>query len=94
MPAGQPAGLYDLAADPHEWTSLADDPRHKATLDAMRKALADWEERTGDRGCTPEPMAMCDAEMKLYLAAGAKKDRDDDLRRNFEHNKKWASEGM
>ena len=33
------------------------------------------------------------AEMKKYLAAGAKKDRGDDFRRNIELNKKWASEG-
>ena len=85
--------LYDLTADPQEVTNLAADPKHKATLDAMRKTLADWEERTGDKGRTPEPMAMYDSEMKTYLDGGAKKDRDDDLRRNIELNKKWASEG-
>jgi arylsulfatase A-like enzyme len=85
--------LYDLAADPHELTNLAADPKHKATLDAMRKRLSDWEERTGDKGRTPEPAAMYDSDMKVYLAGGAKKDRGDELRRNIELNKKWAGEG-
>ena len=37
---------------------------------AMRKKLADWEERTGDRGRKPEPMAMYDSDMKVYLRRG------------------------
>ena len=74
-------------------TNLAAVPNHRATLDAMRKRLSDWEERTGDKGRTPEPAAMYDSDMKVYLAGGAKKDRDDELRRNIELNKKWASEG-
>jgi arylsulfatase A-like enzyme len=85
--------LYDLAADPFEMANLAADPRHKATLDAMRKKLSDWEERTGDRGRSPEPMAMYDSDMTVYLAGGAKKDGGDELRRNIELNKKWANEG-
>ena len=85
--------LYDLTADPFEVTNLAADPMHKAVLEAMRTKLADWEDRTGDRGRTPEPMAMYDSDMNTYLAAGAKKDRGDELRRNIELNKKWASEG-
>jgi len=83
--------LYDLAADPHEVTNLAADPKHKATLEAMRKKLADWEERTGDKGRKPEPMAMYDSDMKVYLGGG-KKDNIE-LKRNIELNKKWAGEG-
>ena len=67
--------LYDLAADPHEVNNLAADPKHKATLDAMRKKLADWEERTGDKGRKPEPMAMYDSDMKVYLGGGKKDER-------------------
>jgi hypothetical protein len=85
--------LYDLVADPFEVNNLAADPKHRATLDAMRAKLADWEERTGDRGHTPEPMAMYDSDMKVYLAGGATKGGGDELRRNIELNKKWASEG-
>lgn len=83
--------LYDLAADPHEVTNLAADPKHKATLEAMRKKLADWEQGTGDRGRKPEPMAMYDSDMKVYLG-GAKKENAE-LKRNIEFNKKWAAEG-
>ncbi|VTT99778.1 sulfatase : Sulfatase atsG OS=Rhodopirellula baltica SWK14 GN=RBSWK_00910 PE=4 SV=1: Sulfatase [Gemmataceae bacterium] len=83
--------LYDLAADPHEVTNLAADPKHKATLEALRKKLAEWEESTGDRGRTPEPMAMYDSDMKVYLGGG-KKDNTE-LKRNIELNKTWAKEG-
>ena len=89
--------LYDLAADPNELTNLATDPKYKSTLEAMRKKLADWEEKTGDRGRKPEPMEMYDSDMKVYLGAGAKKkkqnDRDEELRRNIELNKAWAKQG-
>lgn len=83
--------LYDLATDPHEVTNLAADPKHKATLDAMRKKLADWEENTGDRGRKPEPMAMYDSDMKVYLSGG-KKDNPE-LKRNIDLNKTWTKEG-
>lgn len=85
--------LYDLAADPHEIHNLAADPKYKTTLEAMRKKLADWEATTGDKGRTPEPMAMYDSDMKVYLAGGGKKAQSDELRRNIELNRKWASEG-
>jgi arylsulfatase A-like enzyme len=83
--------LYDLAADPFEVNNLAGDPKHRDTLEQMRKKLADWEERTGDKGRKPEPMAMYDSDMKVYLEGG-KKDNSE-LKRNIELNKKWASEG-
>ncbi len=83
--------LYDLAADPHEVTNLAADPKHKGTLEALRKKLADWEEKTGDRGRKPEPMAMYDSDMKVYLG-GAKKENAE-LKRNIDLNKTWAKEG-
>ena len=53
--------LYDLAADPHEVNNLADDPKHEATLDAMRKKLADWEERHRRQG----PQARADGDVRL-----------------------------
>jgi uncharacterized sulfatase len=42
--------LYDLRADPHEMTNLADDPVHAETLAAMRKSVNQWIETTGDLG--------------------------------------------
>ncbi len=82
--------LYDLTADPFEVANLAGDPKHKAALDDMRKRLADWEERTGDRGRKPEPMAMYDSDMAVYLNESKK--GNDVLKRNIELNKKWAAE--
>jgi arylsulfatase A-like enzyme len=83
--------LYDLTADPFEVKNLAADPAHASTLAALRKRLADWEERTGDRGRTPEPAAMYDSDMAVYL--GGQKKNTDDLRKNIELMKKWAAEG-
>lgn len=40
--------LYDLEADPDEVVNLAGHPAHRDTLLRMRKALADWQEETGD----------------------------------------------
>ncbi len=82
--------MYDLAADPRELANLAADPRFKSRLAALRKRLNDWEQATGDRGRTPEPTAMYDAEMKVYLAAlkGVKRE---ELRQNVQLNKEWAN---
>jgi arylsulfatase A-like enzyme len=84
--------LYDLTADPHEVTNLAADPKHKATLDAMRKRLADWEMATDDKGRTPEPTARYDSDMAVYLKeqTGPKADA---LKRTIDLNKQWAKEG-
>ncbi|MBA4187821.1 MAG: sulfatase [Planctomycetaceae bacterium] len=83
--------LYDLSVDPFEVNNLATDPNHKATLDVMKKQLAEWEERTDDKGRKPEPIAIYDSDMKVYLGGGKK--ANDELKRNIELNKKWASEG-
>jgi arylsulfatase A-like enzyme len=83
--------LYDLTADPFEMNNLASDPNHSATLDAMRKKLAAWEESTGDKGRMPEPMAMYDSDMAVYLGEGARP--NEGLQRNIQLNKQWASEG-
>jgi arylsulfatase A-like enzyme len=82
--------LYDLVADPHELNNLAADPKYKAPLDAMRKRLADWEQATGDRGRSPEPTAMYDSDMKVYLAP-LKGEKREELLRNIRLNKEWAS---
>jgi arylsulfatase A-like enzyme len=84
--------LYDLTTDPHEMTNLAADPTHRATLEGLRKRLVDWEETTADKGRTPEPMAMYDSDMAVYLkgATGAKAD---ELKRTIDRNKQWAKEG-
>ena len=50
--------LYDLAADPHETRNLADDPKHRRTLDRMRAILDRWIRETGDQGQHPEDRVM------------------------------------
>ncbi len=84
--------LYDLTGDPHEVTNLAADPKHKATLEAIRKRLADWEKATDDQGQKPEPMAVYDSDMAVYLK-GTTGPKADELKGNIALNKKWAKEG-
>lgn len=81
--------LYDLAADPQELTNLAGDPAYRETLQTLRKRLADWEQATGDKGRTPEPMAMYDSDMAVYLGS-AKGEKRQELLRNIKLNKDWA----
>ncbi len=46
--------LYDTAADPHQIHDLAADPAHRATLERLRRAVADWMTRIGDQGLINE----------------------------------------
>jgi arylsulfatase A-like enzyme len=41
--------LYDVDADPHELHNLAGEPGSAPVLETMRRALADWQNETGDR---------------------------------------------
>ena len=84
-----PEELYDLAADPQELNNLAADPKQQAVLADLRKKLADWETATNDQGRKPEPAAMYDSDMKVYLGAG----KNAELLRNIELNKEWARKG-
>ncbi len=87
--------LYDLESDPQELTNLAGDLAHRDTLHAMRARLAKWEEDTADLGRTPEPEAMYDSDMAVYL--GGRRRQDDTRRRELERNielmKRWARQG-
>jgi hypothetical protein len=46
--------LYDVAADPHQIHDVAADPAHRATLERMRGAVADWMRRIADQGLLDE----------------------------------------
>jgi hypothetical protein len=46
--------LYDTQADPHQIHDLAADLAHRATLERMRRAVADWMTRVGDQGLINE----------------------------------------
>jgi arylsulfatase A-like enzyme len=91
-PSRAPEELYDLEADRHEVKNLADDPSHRKTLEELRARLERWTEETGDRGRTPEPAAMYDSDMAVYLE-GQKGPQGEVLRRNIALMKQWASEG-
>ena len=86
--------LYDLRADPRETNNLAGDANSSGELAAMRERLAQWEARTGDKGREPEPWAVYDSDMKVYLDAfGAQAARRAELQRNIDINKAWAKAG-
>lgn len=54
--ATKPAGeFYDSQVDPHEVVNLIDVPEYADRIDAMREALGDWMQRTGDMGSMSEP---------------------------------------
>jgi len=84
--------LYDLKTDPQELENLATKPYYGDTLQTFRDQLARWTKETGDQGRKPEPEAMYDSDLDVYLR-GLNDDQGDLLRRNIELMKKWADEG-
>lgn len=46
--------LFDLEADPWELNNLAEDPQYAEQLEEMRRAHAEWSDRTKDTGLIPE----------------------------------------
>jgi len=46
-------GLFDLRADPYEMNNLVKDPNARPQLDRLRKSLAAWMDRIGDRHPRP-----------------------------------------
>jgi arylsulfatase A-like enzyme len=85
--------LYDLQADPHELVNLAGDPQHQQTLETLRAKLAAWESETGDQGRVPEPAAMYDSDMAIYIGSRGRRGTPTETERNIELMKRWAAEG-
>jgi arylsulfatase A-like enzyme len=94
-PARAPEELYDLEKDPYELQNLAGDPAHRRTLEALRGRLDGWMEATNDHGRQPEPEAVYDREMAVYLGdrPGAPAPGKQEIRDNISLMKQWASEG-
>ncbi|MEQ9410589.1 MAG: sulfatase [Fuerstiella sp.] len=92
-----PEELYDLQADPHEMNNLAQDPARAEVLKEMRLRLADWMERSGDQGREPEPAAMFDSDMKVYVDGLKARNQDpmhvQRILDNIALMKKWAAAG-
>jgi len=87
--------LYDLTTDPFEINNLAGNENYIKQLSELRNILKNWEVETGDHGVNPEPMAMFDSDMKVYV--DRIKERDQAHAKIIEDNislmKKWAAEG-
>lgn len=84
--------LYDLKNDPYEIHNLANDPKYGAQLAELRQRLDRWIIETNDQGRSPEPMAMYDSDMKVYV--DEKNDAASEaLRQNIALMKRWAAEG-
>lgn len=95
-PTRPPEELYDLASDPFEINNLASDPAYAGTLNQMRGRLDAWMESTNDMGRTPEPNAMYDSDMAVYLNTVKRKGSSGHLnviRNNISQMKRWAAEG-
>ncbi|NBV45352.1 MAG: sulfatase [Planctomycetia bacterium] len=82
--------LYAWPTDRFQLENLAADPAHAAVLAEMRTRLADWQAATTDPG--PEPEAMVDSDMAVYLeeSRGAKRP---EVERNIALMKEWAAAG-
>jgi arylsulfatase A-like enzyme len=52
--------LFDLSADPHEITNLADDPQHEEKRREMEELMSDWRNRLND----PYPLSVSEPEDK------------------------------
>lgn len=86
--------LYDRQTDPWEMDNLAGDPAHANTLAEMRGILDAWIRETNDRGQKPEPEAVYDADMAVYLKSReGNPERIRELRQNIAQMKAWAAEG-
>lgn len=62
--------LYDLDADPYEFTNLADRPEQEAVLASLKRELADWRRRTGDPLLKPANLSRLKAEIDACIEKG------------------------
>ncbi|MDQ3684022.1 MAG: sulfatase [Acidobacteriota bacterium] len=94
-PTRAPEEMYDVRTDPHETRNLAADPKHGKALREMRERLNRWIKESVDRGQQPEPAAMFDSDMAVYLQeiGGRREDRLRMIRDNIALMKRWVAEG-
>ena len=91
--------LYDLQKDPWELHNLAYDSAHRRILKNMRVILDKWIRQTNDRGRHPEPKAMYDSDMKVYVDGMRNRGGNEWIEHakliesNIALMKKWQAEG-
>jgi len=67
--------LYDLQTDPYEFTNLADDPQHAATLKRLQDELQSWREETHDPFLDPKNIARLKEEIAACLLPDGEADK-------------------
>jgi arylsulfatase A-like enzyme len=84
--------LYEWTTDRWQVKNLVSEPAHQATLEKLRGRLDRWMVETKDRG--PEPQAMYDSDMAVYLSGQANKGKTESATaKNIALMKQWAREG-
>jgi len=88
--------LYDLLTDPFEINNLANDEKSAGTLELMRQILEQWIMETGDQGQKPEPKAIYESDMEVYVNNIRRNnpERAKVIENNIAIMKKWAKEGI
>jgi arylsulfatase A-like enzyme len=90
--------LYDLQKDPWELHNLAHDSSGQQVLKKLRRILDQWIRETDDQGQKPEPTAMYDSDMKVYVdgmrgRGGELIAHAELIEANIALMKKWQAEG-
>jgi arylsulfatase A-like enzyme len=83
--------LYRYGEDPWQLENLAADPSLATVLEEHRRRLDRWMTETGDPG--PEPAAMYDSDMRVYLGSGKRGAGNSELEANIATMKRWAAAG-
>ena len=68
--------LYDLKADPHEWTDLSNDAKHPEAKRRLQTALKEWQADTSDPLANPEKLSMLMEENDDVFKAGRRYPKD------------------
>ncbi len=83
--------LYDTQSDQFELHNLAADPAHSDRLKAMREALKNWQQQSGDPA-EPETEAVYRIEVGANHAEGGKQAENDQYKANVELMLRWMTE--
>jgi N-sulfoglucosamine sulfohydrolase len=62
--------LYDLAADPYEFSNIASDPAHQDAFERLKARLQQWREQTNDPFLDPANTARLKGEIESTFKDG------------------------